>query len=219
MTNTTDRPKVLIRLTAHGKPYCEIAHGLGDGDKNPPLYDALDFPGNRGRDDLEAALKAKYPGIKVGVGETERGTMAGMRSVNRQVNRDEFMDHWRIQLGYAKANRFGNINDPFRRVVRVRLFGKDKVPIWSGWFHYPLLIEDSRSQMKESGERLAKLFERSRVSERDVIEEAYYEQVMRERLAIFERRREWWRVIRWGLTTALGVILAYGALAPTCNGM
>ena len=56
--------------------------------------------------------------------------------------------------------------------------------------------------------RLRMLFERDNPKARDVIEESYAEQVLREWLEIFERRREWWRIIRWGSTTALGLVLA-----------
>ncbi len=207
MTDRSKKLSVTIKRTAHGKPYIDVA-GLGVDDQGFPLHDALDFPGNRGRDDLEAALKDRCPGIEVSYSETRLDFIAEIRSIDREVDRDEFMDHWRIQLRYAQAHRFRNIDDPFRRIVPVRLSGKDRVRWWSGWFHYPLLIEDSRRQMKESGERLAKFLERTRFNERDVIEEAYYEQVMRERLAIFERRREAWRIARWGATTALGLVLA-----------
>ena len=62
--------------------------------------------------------------------------------------------------------------------------------------------------MQDSGKRLQSLFSKGCTDWRNVVEEAYFEQVMRERLAIFERRREAWRVVRWGATTALGLVLA-----------
>ena len=219
MWNDTDRPKVLIRLTAHGKPYYESIEGVEEETRESPLQIALDFPGKQGRDDLKAELKARYPGIEVYHAERAKDFIGDVSSLNRKVNGDEFVDYWRAELEYDAKFRSDEPLDPFRRVIPVKLSGKDRVRPWSGRFHYPLLIENSLRGMKESRERLNVLLELPDCDSRDVIEEAYLEQVLRERLAIFERRREWWRVIRWGLTTALGVILAYGALAATCNGM
>ena len=207
MTNHDRKPRVMIMRTPHGKPLYENASGVDEDDRDSPLYDALDFPGKRGLDDLEAKLKGRYPGIRVLHGR-KGNFVADLRSMNRKVSKVEFMSHWRNQLTDAPLGRPFEFNDPFRRAVPVRLYGKDRVRPWSGWFHYPLLIEDSRRQMKESGERLQSLFEQVPTKRRDVIEEAYFEQVLRERLAIFERRREWWRIIRWGATTALGLVLA-----------
>ena len=208
MWDDTDRPKVLIRLTAHGKPYYESIEGIEEETRESPLHNALDFPGKRGRDDLAAEMKARYPGIEVSHADRPHDFVEDVRSLNRKVNEDEFVDYWRSQLEYDAIYRTDDPIDPFRRLVRVKLSGPDRVRPWSGWFHYPLLIEETRRQMIESGERFKKLYEHPTSNLRDVIEEAYLEQVLRERLAIFERRKEWWRVIRWGATTALGLVLA-----------
>ena len=213
MWDDTDQPKVLIRLTAHGKPYYESIEGIEEETRESPLHNALDFPGKRGRGDLEAELKARYPGIEVSHADRAHDFVEDVRSLNRKVNEDEFVDYWRSQVEYHKNfyAKYGSDEplDPFRRLVNVKLSGPDRVRPWSGWFHYPLLIEETRREMIESGERFAELFERPNCAPRDVIEEAYLEQVLRERLAIFERRKEWWRVIRWGATTALGLVLAF----------
>ena len=212
MLNDNDRPKVLIELTAHGKPYYKSIEGIEGESRESPLHNALDLPGKHGRDDLEAELRARYPGIEVSHAFRAKDFVDDVRSLSRKVNGDEFVDYWRSQLEYHKNYhaKFESDEplDPFRRLVRVKLSGPDRVRPWSGWFHYPLLIEETRREMIESGERFAELFEHPSCDPRDVIEEAYREQVMRERLAIFERRKEWWRVIRWGLTTALGLVLA-----------
>ena len=201
-----------IRRTAHGKPYYEVWLGLGDAIEESPMPAALDFPCKPSRDDLAAELRVRYPGIEVRHGERGLDSAADMRSLNRKADRGEFIDYWRGQLRFAETRGFDDLNDPYRRFVRVKLSGKDRVRWCSGWFHYPLLIEDSRRQMTESSERLQSLFEQDRPNRRDVIEEAYFEQVMRERLAIFERRKENWRIIRWGSTTALGLVLAAWSL-------
>ena len=207
MWNDTDRPKVLIRLTAHGKPYYESIEGVEEETRESPLQNALDFPGKHGREHLATELKARYPGIEVSHSERPHDFVEDVRSLNRKVNEDEFVDYWRSQLEYDAKYRTDDPPDPFRRLVRVKLSGPDRVRPWSGWFHYPLLIEETRREMIESGERFTKLLGHPSRELRDVIEEAYYEQVQRERLAIFERRREWWRIIRWGSTTALGALI------------
>lgn len=213
MANWREKSRVLIKRTAHGKPYFERINGIEEDVRDSPMHDALDFPGKEGRDAFEATLKARYPGIDVRYGETTLDFVAEIRSIDRQVDRDEFVDCWMHQLQYAANRGFNELKDPFLRSVPVRLSGKDSVRWWSGWFHYPWLIENSRREMAESGKRLQSLFEGPKPSDwRDVVEEAYYEQVQRRRLAIFERRREWWRVIRWGSTTALGVVLAAWSL-------
>ena len=212
MVNDTERSDVQIRRTAHGKPYHDRIQVVEHDIQESPLHDALDFPCADGLDEIESGLRAKSPGIAVGPGEPNRKVILGLRSLNRRIERDEFMRTWHIQLGLTKLFGFEGLNDPFFRNVPVRLSGKDRVRWWSGWFHYPLLIENSSGEMRESGERLQSLFGEREPTARDVIEEAYFEQVMRERLAIFERRREWWRVIRWGSTTALGIVLAAWSL-------
>jgi len=219
MTDCSEKPSVTIFRTPHGKPYYERIIGIGEAHQESPLHDALDFPGEHGVRELENDLKALHPGIDVSLGFRDLNFIADLRSTAHVVTRDKFIDHWRHQLQRAAKRGYSQVDDPFRRIVPVRLSGKDRVQWWSGWFHYTLKIEESRREMEDSGGRLEKLFKLPDLNDRDVIEEAYYEQVMRERLAIFERRREWWRVIRWGLTTALGAVLAYGALAATCNGM
>jgi len=208
MTDRSEQLSVTIRQTAHGKPYIDPAsHGIVD--QEFPLHDALDFPGNRGRDDLEAALKDLCPGIEVFFSEPRLDFIAVIRSIDREVDRDEFMEQWRYQLQYAANRGFGEVDDSFRRMVPVRLSGKDRVRWWSGWFHYTLKIEESRREMEDSGKRLQSFFRSRTPNWRDVVEEAYFEQVQRERLTIFERRREWWRIARWGATTALGLVLAF----------
>ena len=212
MANRKRNPSVFIKRTRHGKPYYEVDLQLGENGHESPLHDALDFPGDRGRDEIEAVLRTKSPDVKVRDGTRRLNLISELRSVNRKIERDEFMTVWRHLMAFAKSNGSDEVNDPFRRFVRVRLSGKDRVRPWSGWFHYPLLIEINRRQLQECSERLKSLFEQSDPVVRDVIEEAYFEQVTRERLAIFERRREWWRVIRWGSTTALGMVLAAWSL-------
>lgn len=209
MVNDTDRPRLLIKRTAHGKPYYERIIGIDEDVQVSPLHDALDFPGNEGRDAFELGLQARYPGIEVRYEEDGLDFVAEIRSIDRKVDRDEFVEDWQYQLQYAANSKdYSQIKDSFLRAVPVRLSGKDRVRWWSGWFHYQWLIENSRREMEVSGERLQSLFEGPKPRNwRDVVEEAYYEQVQRRRLAIFERRREWWRVVRWGLTTVLGVVL------------
>ena len=209
MVNNTDRPKVLIKRTAHGKPYYERIIGVEEDVRDSPMHDALDFPGKGGRDEFEATLKDRFPGIEVRYEEDGLDFVAEIRSIDRKVDRDEFIEDWRHQSQYAYNSKdYSQIKDSFLRAVPVRLSGKDAVHWWSGWFHYPRLIENSQREMEESGKRLQSLFEGPKPRNwRDVVEEAYYEQVQRRRLAIFERRREWWRVVRWGLTTVLGVVL------------
>lgn len=207
MTDYTSLPIVPIRRSAHGKPYFEDAVGLGDDLGDSPLHDALDFPGKDALDDFGAALKDKYPGIAVSRDGARHDYIAEIRSIDREVDRDEFQYCWRFQLKFAMIEGFNEVKDPFLRIVPVRLSGKDRVRWWSGWFHYQWLIENSRREMEESGKRLQSLFDSPHPRRRNVVEEAYYEQVQRRRLAIFERRREWWRVVRWGLTTVLGGVL------------
>lgn len=209
MVNNASRPSVLIKLTAHGKPYIERINGVEDDVRDSPMHDALDFPGKEGCDEFEATLEARYPCIDVRYEESRLDFVAEIRSIEREVDRDEFIEDWWCQLQYAaNGNDYSQIIDPFLRAVPVRLSGKDMVRWWSGWFHYQWLIENSRREMEESGKRLQSLFEGPKPRDwRDVVEEAYYEQVQRRRLAIFERRREWWRVVRWGLTTLLGTAL------------
>ena len=198
-----------IMRTAHGKPYYVFMGAVSDGDREPPLPDALDFPDERGREVLESELKAKYPGIEIRLGGDRIYFVAKIRSSDDEVERSRFVEAWQDQVKHGNAHDFEEIIDPFHRIVRVKLTGKDRIPWWSGWLHFPVLIEDTRRAMVESGERLIKLYEPERRIDRDVIEEAYYEQVMRERLAIFERRREWWRIGRWVATTVLGGILGF----------
>lgn len=208
MANRKAKPSVLIKRTAHGKPYFERINGIEEDVRDSPMHDALDFPGKEGRDEFKATLKARYPDIEVLFGENGLDFVAEIRSIAREVDRDEFIEDWRHQSLYAyNSNDYSQIKDPFLRAVPVRLSGKDAVHWWSGWFHYPRLIENSLREMEESGKRLQSLFDIRTPNWRDVVEEAYYEQVQRRRLAIFERRREWWRVVRWGLTTVLGVVL------------
>lgn len=203
MTNRIRGPVVHIDQTAHRKFFYK-SDALGDEVQESPLPDALDFPGTHGRVDLEAKLKARYPDVVVGVVERRFDYVAEIGSAETGISRDQFVDVWQKQFEIAEFEGFDEFKDPFRRFVHVELSGKDRVRRWSGWFHYPLLIADSRRQMEESAARLVKLFESKGPLERDVIEEAYYEQVMRERLAIFERRRESWRVIRWGGDDCVG---------------
>lgn len=203
----------VILRTAQGKLYYEILGVPEDGHQEPPFPDALDFPGESARGPLKDELRARCPGIEPRYDEKRLDFVANIRSSDAEVDREEFVDSWRDQLEFEPLDGFGDFLHPFHRVVRVKLTGADRVRWWSGWFHYPLLIENSRREMEESGERLVKLLDPDRRRARDVIEEAYFEQVMRARLAIFERRREWWRVIRWGLTTALGSVLA------ACSGI
>ena len=208
MTDRSKKLSVVIRRTAHGKPFYDRINGLEGEAQEYPLHDALDFPGDQGANKIEADLKARYPGINVFRG---RNFIADMRSTDQRIIRDKFGEHWRRQLDRAANSGYSEVDDPFLRIVPVGLSGKDRVRWWSGWFHYPLLIEASRREMEESGKRLLSLFSlfsKGDAHWRDVVEEAYYEQVQRERLAIFERRREAWRIIRWGLTTALGLVLA-----------
>lgn len=213
MTNEKYNPYVLIRRTAHGKPYFDGINGIEEDVEDSPLHDALDFPGKEGIDGLEATLKDRYPSINVSFEESKLDVVSAIRSVERKVGRKEFIEDWLCQLMYASNSRdYDQVKDPFQRSVPVRLSGKDRVRWWSGWFHYQWLIENSRREMEDSAKRLESIFKRDSWFARDVIEEAYFEQVMRERLAIFERRREWWRVIRWGLTTALGMVLAAWSL-------
>ena len=207
MNNCTPKPKLTIDLTAHGKFYYEDER-FGDDAMVCPLPDALDFHDGLDQRSVVEGLKAKFPEFEVMWTSSRKDFMEDIRSVNRVVSRDEFYDSWLQALSPRSRLGRDDMQDPFRRFVRVRLSGKDRVRPWAGWFHYPLLIEKSRREMQESGERLRMLFERGEPIARDVIEEAYFEQVMRERLVIFERRKEWWRIIRWGATTALGLVLA-----------
>ena len=219
MTDRSKKLSVAIYRTPHGKPYYDAIVGIGGDSRESQMHDALDFPGNHGRDELEKALKSRYPGIEVLTGVRGLNFIAEARSTEQRVTRDDFIENWRYQLEHAAKRGYGQVDDRFSRIARVELTGKDRVRWWSGWFHYTLKIEESQSEMENSGKRLQSFFSKRDTHWRDVVEEAYYEQVQRERLTIFERRREWWRVIRWGLTTALGAVLAYGALAATCNGM
>ena len=211
MTDRSKKLSVTIYRTAHGKPYYDAIVGIGDDSRESEMHDALDFPGEQGVKDFEGALKARYPGIDVLTGVRGLNFIVDMRSTDQRVIRDKFIEHWRHQLARAENSGYGEVDDPFLRIVPVSLSGKDRVRWWSGWFHYPLLIETSRREMEDSGKRLQSLFSlfsKEDTHWRDVVEEAYYEQVQRERLAIFERRREAWRIIRWGSTTALGLVLA-----------
>ena len=212
MTDRSEKLSVTIFRTAHGKPYYDGIIGIGEAPQESPLHDALDIPGEQGVYELEDALKTRYPGIEVRTGVRGLNFIVDMRSTDQKVIRDKFVEHWRHQLDRAANSGYSEVDDPFLRIVPVRLSGKDRVQWWSGWFHYTLKIEESRREMEDSGGRLEKLFKLPDLNDRDVIEEAYYEQVMRERLAIFERRQEWWRVIRWGATTALGLVLAAWSL-------
>lgn len=212
MTDRSEKLSVTIFRTPHGKPYYDRINGLGEDAQESPLHDALDFPGEHGVRELENDLKAIHPGIEVSLGFRELNLIADLRSTAHVVTRDKFIDHWQHQLQHAANRGFDQISDPYRRIAHVELTGKDAVHWWSGWFHYPILIEESRRQMQDSGVRLRMLFEQGDITARDVIEEAYLEQVLRERLTIFERRREWWRIIRWGSTTALGLVLAAWSL-------
>ena len=207
MNNRNHKPQLTIDRTAHGKFYYEDER-VGEGALVCPLPDALDFHDDLDRVTFADELKAKFPEFEVFQGYDRIDDMEDIRSVNREVNRAEFYDSW-LQV-VTPTSRLGgdDMQDPFRRFVRVRLSGKDRVRPWTGWFHYPLLIGKSLRDMQESRDRLRILFECGKPKARDVIEEAYFEQVQRERLAIFERRREWWRVARWGATTALGLVLA-----------
>ena len=208
MTDRSEQLSVTIYRTAHGKPYYERIIGIGDDSRESQMHDALDFPGNRGRDELEDALKARYPGIEVSTGIRGLNFIVETRSTDQRVTRDDFIENWRWQLEHAANSGYGEVDDPFSRIARVELTGKDTVRWWSGWFHYTLNIEESRREMEDSGKRLQSLFSEGYTHWRDVVEEAYYEQVMRERLAIFEQRREAWRIARWVATTALGSVLA-----------
>ena len=208
MTDRSEKLSVTIYRTPHGKPYYDRIIGLGEEAQESPLHDALDFPGEHGVRELENDLKALHPGIEVSLGFRELNLIADLRSTDHVVTRDKFIEHWRYQLYHAANSGYGEVDDPFRRTVPVRLSGQDRVRWWSGWFHYTLKIEESQREMEDSGKRLQSLFSKGNTHWRDVVEEAYYEQVMRERLAIFERRREAWRIARWVATTALGVVLA-----------
>ena len=208
MENRTAKSILRVKRTAHGKPYLAPTDWLADDAQAFTLRDALDFPGNRGLEEFKADLEAKNPDFGFHYDGTSLDSVAGIRSIDREVDRDDFMRCWLHQPRHAVVDGVGELRDPFLRAVPVRLSGKDRVRWWSGWFHYQWLIENSRREMEESGKRLQSLFEGPKPSDwRDVVEEAYYEQVQRRRLAIFERRREWWRVVRWGLTTVLGVVL------------
>lgn len=208
MTDRSEKLSVTIFRTPHGKPYYDRIIGIGEAPQESPLHDALDIPGEQGVYELEDALKTRYPGIEVRTGVRGLNFIVDMRSTDQKVIRDKFVEHWRHQLDRAANSGYSEVDDPFLRIVPVRLSGKDRVRWWSGWFHYTLNIEESRREMEDSGKRLQSLFSEGNTHWRDVVEEAYYEQVQRERLAIFERRREWWRIIRWGSTTALGLVLA-----------
>ena len=209
MTDRSEKLSVTIFRTAHGKPYYDGIIGIGDDSRESQLHDALDFPGNRGRDELEDALKARYPGIEVDTGVNGLNFIAEARSTEQRVTRGDFIENWRCQLKRAVNSGYGEVDDPFSRIARVELTGKDRVRWWSGWFHYTLKIEESQREMEDSGERLQSFFSKGYTDWRNIVEEAYYEQVMRERLAIFERRREAWRIARWVATTALGLVLAF----------
>ena len=212
MTDRSKKLSVTIFRTAHGKPYYDRIIGIEEESPGSPMHDALDFPGEQGVKELEDALKARYPDIEVHTGVKGLNFIVETRWTDQRVTRDDFIENWRWQLEHAANSGYGEVDAPFSRIARVELTGKDRVRWWSGWFHYPLLIEDSRRQMNESGERLQSLFEQVPTNRGDVIEEAYFEQVMRERLAIFERRKENWRIIRWASTTALGLVLAAWSL-------
>lgn len=211
MNNRTPKPPLTIKQTAHGKLHYEDER-FGDDALVCPLPDALDFQDGLDLLTFVEELKAKFPEFEVMRTSDMNDYMVDIRSMNREVSREQFYDSW-LQV-VRPPSRLGrdDMQDPFRRLVRVRLSGKDRVRPWAGWFHYPMLIDNSRREMQESTERLRSIFDGSEPTARDIIEEAYYEQVMRERLAIFERRREWWRIIRWGSTTALGLVLAAWSL-------
>lgn len=211
MNNRNPRPQLTIDRTAHGKFYYEDER-VGDDALRCPLPDALDFHDGLDLQSFVDELKAKFPEFEVMWTVARKDFMEDIRSVNHVVSRAEFYESWLQALSPTSRLGSDDMQDPFRRLVRVRLSGKDRVRPWTGWFHYPLLIGKSLRDMQESRDRLRMLFERGDPIARDVIEEAYFEQVQRERLAIFERRREWWRIIRWGSTTALGLVLAAWSL-------
>lgn len=203
--DTKNRCAVVLR-TAHGKPYY-MSGGIGVETHESTLPDALDLSSERALKEIEEELRSKYPDAEPLLDGFRPDFIADLRSLERKVERDEFVEAWHQELHHAQTRGVDSLEDSFRRVVRVKLGGMDRVRWWSGWFHYAAGIENSRREMKESGGRLQTLFNMGTPGWRNVVEEAYYEQVQRERLAIFERRREWWRVIRWGSATVLGAII------------
>ena len=211
MNNRTPKPPLTIKQTAHGKLYYEDER-FGDDALVCPLPDALDFQDGLDLLSFVEELKAKFPEFEVMRTSAMNDYMVDIRSMNRVVSRAEFYKSWLQAVSPHSRLSRDDMQGPFRRLVRVRLSGKDRVRPWAGWFHYPMLIDNSRREMQESTERLRSIFDGSEPTARDIIEEAYFEQVQRERLAIFERRREWWRIIRWGSTTALGLVLAAWSL-------
>ena len=112
MVNNTDRPKVLIKRTAHGKPYYERIIGVEEDVRDSPMHDALDFPGKGGRDEFEATLKDRFPGIEVRYEEDGLDFVAEIRSIDRKVDRDEFIEDWRHQSQYAyNSNDYSQIKE------------------------------------------------------------------------------------------------------------
>lgn len=211
MNNQQRKFSVTIKKTRQGKPYYET-YGLpgapeSERDAESPMHDALDFPGERGVEELKNEVKRLVGDVEFGI-EFRPEFRIKQRPDLKEIDRIEFARNWRDAIVLHRKIPNPELHDDFGRIVQIELTGKDRVRWWSGWFHYPILIEESKLQMADSATRLKTLLDDEQVRERDVIEEAYYEQVQRQRLAIYERRRENWRIIRWGATTVLGMVLA-----------
>lgn len=202
-----------IYLTRHGKPWLisyTLPSDIGESYEERIMNDVLDLTG--GVKSLAQQIRNQYPGIEVH--DAFRIDLPLRNGTGGDtVGRERFEEIWELKVKYDGDFR-ASIDDEFVRNLPVTLQGRDRVRCWEGWLHYPILIAGCQREAKESLARL-KVFIESTDPEsdshqlRDIIEEAYYEQVQRQRLAIYKRRRENWRVIRWGATTALGLVLAF----------
>lgn len=210
-----ERYQATIYFTRHGKP-CRVSYALprvkGESYiEEHFLDDALGFPDDV--DDLAQQIREDYPDIEI-LYTSRTDLPFRNESGGEPVSRERFEEIWDYELKILGSDVLPHIEDVYLRDLPVDLSGKDEVACLSGWFHYPILIEDCKQEASASLARLKTLISEMGTDKdprlfRDIIEEAYYEQVQRQRLAIYERRRENWRVIRWGATTALGLVLAF----------
>ena len=202
-----------INLTRHGKPSLisyTLPSDIGESYEEHIMNDALGISG--GVEELAQQIRDQYPGIDVRYAFRIDLPLRN-ESGGDPVGRERFGEIWELKVKYDK-DLIAYIDHDFLRNLPIILQGKDRVQWWSGWFHYPILIAGCEREAKESLTRLKVQIQETGPEPdhhqlRDIIEEAYYEQVQRQRLAIYERRRETWRVIRWGSTTALGLVLAF----------
>ena len=219
MREPNQRYEAIIYFTQRGKPYSVsyvLPNKIGESfAEDLPTYDALDFQFDAAVDDITKLIRDRFPDIDVRHAFRDDLPMS-TEAKSGLVDREEFNEIWIYKLKVGQDALLAHIENEFLRNLPVKLEGEDRVKHRSGWFHYPIDIETSKRHADQSLIRLKALITNANpergVDFRDIAEEAYFEQVQRQRLAIYERRRENWRVIRWGATTVLGLVLAFGSM-------